>query len=95
MTKYEKEQFEQWDRDISLWFDMSFDILQRLYEKYLRLNGSRSCAPEDFIFEIVNCTKVPEMERVSDLRKYLFCIRAEAKYVSSFDILHILEKVAP
>ena len=89
MTKYEKKQFGQWKRGILERRDKALILRESIHEKYRLLNGDCSRLGEFVIFEIVNCEKVSMAERVSDLRKYLSCIQANAKFDSLLSILHI------
>lgn len=57
--------------------------------KYLKLNGSITCNPERFIFEIATTETVSKEERFSDIRNYVAYLESCAKGRALSDILHI------
>lgn len=89
MTKYEKEEFKKWNIEISK-FETKMRETARIIEcKYLELNGSRSCNPETFIFEIANTNKLTQEERLKDMHDYIKYLESCAKGRALGDILHI------
>ncbi len=89
MTKFEKSEFKKWNIEISK-NEMAYREKAKLIEKkYLKLNGSRSCNPETFIFEIATTENVLQEEKIKDIRIYIAYLESCAKSQALRDILHI------
>lgn len=89
MTKYEKNEFKKWNIEISVNEMNANEKASAIESKYLKLNGSRSCNPETFIFEIATTETVSKEERLSDIRIYISYLESCAKGRALSDILHI------
>lgn len=90
MTKYEKDEFRSWNKEISKNETQASEKARAIEEKYLKLNGLRSCNPEDFILEIATAKNVKQVEKLTDIRNYVLYLESCAKVRSLGDILHIL-----
>ncbi len=90
MTKYEKNEFKQWNINISINEEKQNKLADSILLKYLKLNGHYSCNPETFIFEIATTEIFPKEERIKDIRDYIEYLKATAKVSALFEILHIL-----
>lgn len=89
MTKYEKDEFKKWNIEISVNETQASEKARAIEEKYLKLNGSRSCNPERFIFEIATTESISKEERLLDIQRYLAYLESCAKGRALGDILHI------
>lgn len=89
MTKYEKDEFKKWNIEISVNETQASEKARAIEEKYLKLNGSRSCNPERFIFEIATTETISKEERLLDIQRYLSYLESCAKGRALGDILHI------
>lgn len=89
MTGFEHEEFKKWNIAISKKQDEMREKARAIEEKYLRLNGRRSCNPETFLQEIATTNGVLQQEKIEDMRIYLEHIKAEAQVDALCDILHI------
>lgn len=89
MTKYEKDEFEKWNIEISKNEMAACEKARVIESKYLELNGSRSCNPERFILEIATTKNVEQDEKLTDIRNYVSYLESCAKIRALKDILHI------
>ena len=89
MTKYEKDEFKKRNIEISVNETQASEKARAIEEKYLKLNGSRSCNPERFIFEIATTETISKEERLLDIQRYLSYLESCAKGRALGDILHI------
>lgn len=89
MTNYERTEFKKWNIDITENEDKQCEVGYAIEEKYFRLNGSRSCNPETFIYEIATAEGVSREEKIQDIGKYVKCMEAMAKVDALLAILHI------
>lgn len=89
MTKYEKSEFKKWNIEISKCEMTACEKARLIENKYLKINGSRSCNPERFILEIATTESVSQEERVADIRVYVLYLESCAKGRALSDILHI------
>lgn len=89
MTKQEELRFSQWNREITTGANAQQEVGRAIEAKYLKLNGSRSCNPETFVFKIANTASVSRDERIRDIRDYLAVKAAEAKLDALLDILSV------
>lgn len=89
MTKYEKNEFKKWNIEISKNEMTACEKAREIEQKYLKLNHSRSCNPESFIFEIATTENVTPKERIKDIWIYISYLESCAKGRALSDILHI------
>lgn len=89
MTKYEKDEFRSWNGEISKNEMVACEKARAIEDKYLKLNGSRSCNPERFILEIAAAENVEQDEKLTDIRTYVSYLESCAKVRALHDILHI------
>lgn len=89
MTRNEKKEFKKWNISICIEQDNARKKAGEIEQKYLELNGKRSCNPERFLYEIVTTNGVEVEEKISDMMKYVDYIKGEAKAMALSDILHI------
>lgn len=92
MTNYERTEFKKWNIDISRNEKVACEKAEEIRSKYFNLNGSISCNPETFIYEIATTEGVSREEKIQDIGKYVKCLEAGAKLESLFAILHITNK---
>lgn len=79
MTKYEKDEFKKWNIEISVNEMQAREKARAVEEKYMKLNGSRSCNPERFILEIATTENVEQDEKLTDIRNYVSYLESCAK----------------
>jgi hypothetical protein len=89
MTKYEKNEFKKWNIEIGKNEMTACEKAREIENKYLNLNGSRSCNPERFILEIATTESVEQDEKLTDIRNYVSYLESCAKGRALGDILHI------
>lgn len=89
MTGYEHDEFKKWNIAISKKQDEMREKARAIEEKYLRLNRTRSCNLETFLWEIATTNGILWEEKIEDMRVYMEHIKAEAQVDALVDILHI------
>ncbi len=89
MTKYEKKELRDWNIEISINEEKAKKLAEKIEYKYFKLNGSRSCNPETFIFEIATTETIDREERIRDMRDYIDYLKASSKVSALLSILHI------
>lgn len=89
MTKYEKSEFRKWNIEISKNETIAEEKARAVEMKYLNINGSRSCNPERFLYEIATSKSVGFDEKIRDMRIYISYLESCAKGKALSDILHI------
>ena len=89
MTRYERDEIKKWNIAISKAEAKASEKAREIENKYLGLNGSRSCNPERFIFEIATTAGLAQEEKLTDIRDYVHYLNCCAKGDALSDILHI------
>lgn len=89
MTTREKNEFKKWNIDITVNEEKQNELANKIEYKYFKLNGSRSCNPETFIFEIATTEAIDKEERIRDIGDYIEYLKARAKGRALSDIIHI------
>ena len=89
MIKYETNEFRKWDIDVNENEMTACEKAREIKNKYLKLNGSRSCDPERFILEIATTVNVGSDKKLTDIRNYISYLESCAKGRALSDILHI------
>lgn len=89
MTNKEMNEFKKWNVEITKNNEAAREVAREIEEKYFRINGTRSCNPETFVFEIANTQSVAQEERIHDMRNYIDSLKKGAQLDALFGILHI------